>query len=162
MAAKTFEQVLDEVRGKPILVANRGIPARRICRAIRERFAAVPVMTATDIDKAAPAASSAQELLLLGSDPRAYLDLDLIIAKAKQRGIIAIHPGWGFASEDERFPQKCEEAGITFIGSKADSMNLLGNKVQVRKIAKRLGIPGRRARRTQGRRRNHPPHHAEG
>ena len=126
MAAKTFEQVLDEVRGKPILVANRGIPARRICRAIRERFAAVPVMTATDIDKAAPAASSAQELLLLGSDPRAYLDLDLIIAKAKQRGIIAIHPGWGFASEDERFPQKCEEAGITFIGSKADSMNLLG------------------------------------
>ena len=67
MAAKTFEQVLDEVRGKPILVANRGIPARRICRAIRERFAAVPVMTATDIDKAAPAASSAQELLLLGS-----------------------------------------------------------------------------------------------
>ena len=141
MAAKTFEQVLDEVRGKPILVANRGIPARRICRAIRERFAAVPVMTATDIDKAAPAASSAQELLLLGSDPRAYLDLDLIIAKAKQRGIIAIHPGWGFASEDERFPQKCEEAGITFIGSKADSMNLLGNKVQVRKIAKRLGIP---------------------
>ena len=141
MAAKTFEQVLDEVRGKPILVANRGIPARRICRAIRERFAAVSVMTATDIDKAAPAASSAQELLLLGSDPRAYLDLDLIIAKAKQRGIIAIHPGWGFASEDERFPQKCEEAGITFIGSKADSMNLLGNKVQVRKIAKRLGIP---------------------
>ena len=141
MAAKTFEQVLDEVRGKPILVANRGIPARRICRAIRERFNAVPVMTATDIDKAAPAASSAQELLLLGQDPRAYLDLDLIIAKAKQRGIIAIHPGWGFASEDERFPQKCEEAGITFIGSQAESMNLLGNKVQVRKIAKRLGIP---------------------
>ncbi|MFQ9491936.1 MAG: biotin carboxylase N-terminal domain-containing protein [Bilophila wadsworthia] len=62
------------------------------------------------------AASSAQELLLLGSDPRAYLDLDLIIAKAKQRGIIAIL-GWGFASEDERFPQKCE-GGITFIGSK--------------------------------------------
>ncbi|MEG2139206.1 MAG: pyruvate carboxylase [Bilophila sp.] len=141
MVAKTFEQVLDEVRGKPILVANRGIPARRICRAIRERFAAVPVMTATDIDKAAPAASAAQELLLLGSDARAYLDLDLIIAKAKQRGIVAIHPGWGFASEDERFPQKCEEAGIIFIGSKADSMNLLGNKVQVRKLAKQLGIP---------------------
>lgn len=141
MAVKTFEEVLDEVRGKPILVANRGIPARRICRAIRERFAAVPVMTATDIDKTAPAASAAQELLLLGEDARAYLDLDLIIAKAKQRGIIAIHPGWGFASEDERFPQKCEEAGIVFIGSKADSMNLLGNKVQVRKLAKKLGIP---------------------
>ena len=129
MAAKTFEQVLDEVRGKPILVANRGIPARRICRAIRERFAAVPVMTATDIDKAAPAASSAQELLLLGSDPRAYLDLDLIIAKAKQRGIIAIHPGWGFASEDERFPQKCEEAGITFIGPSSTILAQMGDKL---------------------------------
>lgn len=91
MAAKTFEQVLDEVRGKPILVANRGIPARRICRAIRERFAAVPVMTATDIDKAAPAASSAQELLLLGSDPRAYLDLDLI-SQGEAARYIAIHP----------------------------------------------------------------------
>ena len=141
MTAKSFEQVLDEVRGKPILVANRGIPARRICRAIRERFAAVPVMTATDIDKTAPAASSAQELLLLGADPRGYLDLDLIISKAKQRGIIAIHPGWGFASEDERFPRKCAEAGIIFIGSAEESMNLLGNKVQVRQLARRLGIP---------------------
>ena len=141
MNVKTFEQVLDEVRGKPILVANRGIPARRICRAIRERFAAVPVMTATDIDKTAPAASAAQELLLLGPDPRAYLDLDLVISKARQRGIIAIHPGWGFASEDERFPRKCEQAGITFIGAAEEPMKLLGNKVRVRELAKRLGIP---------------------
>ena len=141
MNVKTFEQVLDEVRGKPILVANRGIPARRICRAIRERFAAVPVMTATDIDKTAPAASAAQELLLLGPDPRAYLDLDLVISKARQRGIIAIHPGWGFASEDERFPRKCEQAGIAFIGAAEEPMKLLGNKVRVRELAKRLGIP---------------------
>lgn len=138
---KTFDQVLDEVRGKPILVANRGIPARRICRAIRERFEAVPIMTATDIDKTAPAASAAQELLLLGSDPRSYLDLDLIITKAKRRGIIAIHPGWGFASEDERFPHKCAEAGIIFIGAAEAPMKLLGNKVQVRKLARKLGVP---------------------
>ncbi len=141
MSVKTFEQVLDEVRGKPILVANRGIPARRICRAIRERFAAVPIMTATDTDKTAPAASAAQELLLLGPDPRSYLDLDLIISRAKQHGVIAIHPGWGFASEDERFPRKCEQAGIIFIGAAEQPMKLLGNKVQVRTLAKRLGIP---------------------
>lgn len=141
MNVKTFEQVLDEVRGKPILVANRGIPARRICRAIRERFAAIPIMTATDTDKTAPAASAAKELLLLGPDPRSYLDLDLIIAKAKHKGIIGIHPGWGFASEDERFPRKCAEAGITFIGSSEESMKLLGNKVQVRHLARRLGVP---------------------
>lgn len=138
---KTFEQVLEQLRGKPILVANRGIPARRICRAIRERFDAIPVMTATDVDKTAPAASAAQELLLLGADPRAYLDIDLIIMKAKERGIVAIHPGWGFASEDDAFPRKCAEAGLVFIGSTAETMNLLGNKVEARNLARRLGIP---------------------
>ena len=138
---KSFEEVQQELKGQRILVANRGIPARRICRAIRERFDAVAVMTATDVDKVAPAAASAQELLLLGSDPRSYLDIDLIIAKAKERGIIGIHPGWGFASEDERFPAKCAEAGITFIGSTPEAMDLLGNKVQVRNLAKRLEIP---------------------
>ncbi|MBS5049246.1 MAG: pyruvate carboxylase [Desulfovibrionaceae bacterium] len=141
MVYKTLEEVWDELRDKPILVANRGIPGRRICRSIRERFRAVAVMTATDVDKTSPAASSAQELMLLGSDPTAYLDLDLIIHKAKKRGVVAIHPGWGFASEDESFPRKCEEAGIVFIGSTAESMNLLGNKVQSRQLAMKLGIP---------------------
>ena len=141
MGIKTFEDVMEELRGKPILVANRGISARRICRAVRERFDAIPVMAVSDVDKAAPVASSAQELILLGPDPRSYLDLDLIITKAKQRGVVAIHPGWGFASEDERFPTKCAAAGITFIGSTAETMNLLGNKVQVRNLAQSLGVP---------------------
>ncbi|MDR1312668.1 MAG: pyruvate carboxylase [Deltaproteobacteria bacterium] len=136
-----FNSVLKQVKGRPILVANRGISGRRICRAIRDRFEAVAVMTATEVDKTAPAASSAQELLLLGSDPQAYLDLELIIELASRRGCIAIHPGWGFASEDARFPALCEKAGIVFIGSSAESMNLLGNKVEVRKIARQLGIP---------------------
>ena len=138
---KTFEQVLEEVRGKKILVANRGIPARRICRAIRERFDAIAVMTATDIDKTSPSASAAQELMLLGEEPSAYLDLDKIIRLAKLGGIVAIHPGWGFASEDDSFPLKCEKAGIIFIGSTSESMKLLGNKVEVRNLAIRLGIP---------------------
>ncbi len=138
---KTFMQVLEEVKGKRILVANRGIPARRICRAIRERFDAIAVMTATDIDKTSPSASAAQELMLLGEEPSAYLDTDKIIRLAKRQGIVAIHPGWGFASEDESFPAKCEKAGIIFIGSTAESMKLLGNKVEVRNLALRLGIP---------------------
>ncbi|GFM35454.1 pyruvate carboxylase [Desulfovibrio psychrotolerans] len=141
MANKTFEQVLDEVKGKPILVANRGIPARRICRSIRERFDGVAIMTATDVDKTSPAASAAQELLLLGKDPRAYLDIDRIIDLAKKRGVVAIHPGWGFASEDDTFPKRCAENDIIFIGSTAQAMNLLGNKVQVRALAQRLGVP---------------------
>ncbi len=141
MAIKSFDQVLQEVKGKPILVANRGIPARRICRAVRERFDAVAIMTATDVDKTAPAASAAHELMLLGPDPRAYLDIERIISLAKKRGVVAIHPGWGFASEDERFPALCDEAGLIFIGSTAESMKLLGNKVQVRALGKSLGLP---------------------
>lgn len=141
MGRKTFADVQNFLKGKVILVANRGIPARRICRSIRERFDAISAMTATDVDKTAPAASAAQELLLLGSEPRAYLDLDLIIEKAKKRGVVGIHPGWGFASEDTRFPRKCKAAEITFIGATADAMNLLGNKVQARQVAQKLGIP---------------------
>ncbi|MBO4312799.1 MAG: pyruvate carboxylase [Desulfovibrio sp.] len=141
MGNKTFAEVQEFLKGKVILVANRGIPARRICRSIRERFEAIPAMTATDIDKTAPAASAAQELILLGNEVRSYLDIDAIISKAKHRGVVGIHPGWGFASEDTRFPQRCKEAGITFIGASAEAMNLLGNKVQARNVARKLGIP---------------------
>lgn len=140
MKAKTLDQVLAENKGKPILVANRGIPARRICRSISE-MEAISIMTATEIDKTSPSTVSAQELLLLGDNPTAYLDIDLIIEKAKERGVIAIHPGWGFAAEDHSFPRKCQEAGILFIGPPHDAMRLLGNKVAVRKLAMELDIP---------------------
>lgn len=83
----------------------------------------------------------AYELLLLGDDPNAYLDLELIIEKAKSRGAIGIHPGWGFISENEDFPAKCAQAGITFIGPPADAMKTLGNKVDVRRLAKELDVP---------------------
>ncbi|MBU1040198.1 MAG: pyruvate carboxylase [Proteobacteria bacterium] len=141
MKPMSFEQVLEIVKGKPILVANRGIPARRICRSITEMFEAVAVMTATDVDKTSPATTGAHELLLLGEDPRAYLEIDRIIKMAKDRGIVAIHPGWGFGSEDDSFPKKCEDAGIIFIGPNQGPMRLLGNKVAVRKLAEEIGVP---------------------
>ena len=141
MAVKTFEQVVSELKGKRILVANRGIPARRIVRSIREMFHAIPMMTATDVDKTAPFTSGAQELLLLGKNPRAYLDIDRIISRAKVLDVLAIHPGWGFASEDYSFPTKCKEAGIVFIGPDPRAMEALGNKVAVRNLAKELGVP---------------------
>lgn len=141
MSIKSFQKVQEEIKGKPILVANRGIPARRILRSIYERFDAIPIMTATQVDKTSPSTSGAQELLLLGKDPRAYLDIELIIRKAKARGVVAIHPGWGFASEDESFPQLCDEAGIRFIGAWAEPMRKLGNKVALRQLAQELGVP---------------------
>ena len=139
--ARTFEQVAEELKGKKILVANRGIPARRIMRSIHERFEAEAVLTVTDVDKTAPYTASAAELLVLGKDTRAYLDIDRIIRKAKSLGVVAIHPGWGFASEDFSFADKCKKAGIVFIGPDSRAMNLLGNKVALRKLAKEIGVP---------------------
>jgi len=141
MIAKTFSEVLSEVEGKKILVANRGISARRVLRSIRERLRAIPVLTVTDVDMTSPATAGAHELITLGPDPRSYLDIDTIIKKAKARDVVAIHPGWGFASEDSEFPRKCAEAGVIFIGSSAEAMKSLGNKVEVRRLAKDLGIP---------------------
>jgi pyruvate carboxylase len=141
MKPKLFEQVVKEVQGKAILVANRGIPARRICRSITEMFDAVAIMTATDVDKTSPATSGAHELLLLGDDPRSYLDLPLVIKKAKDRGAVAIHPGWGFGAEDDAFPAMCEDAGLLFIGPPTKAMRTLGNKVAVRKLAAQTGVP---------------------
>ena len=141
MANKTFEDVKKELYNQPLLVANRGIPARRIARSMLESLHAVPIITATELDKTAPFTYGAKELLLLGSDPRSYLHVDKIIDLAKERGVLAIHPGWGFASEDDEFPLKCREAGIKFIGPPSDAMKFLGNKVSVRNFAKNLGIP---------------------
>jgi pyruvate carboxylase len=141
MKQKTFLEFLDEVKGRPILIANRGITARRISRAISEIPGAVSMVTATDVDKTSPAAISAQQLMLLGKESTAYLDIDKIIRKAKEENVIAIHPGWGFAAEDDSFPRKCREAGIIFVGPEQDAMKTLGNKVSVRKLAKSLDVP---------------------
>jgi pyruvate carboxylase len=141
MAIKTFDEVLSEVEGKKILVVNRGISARRVLRSIRERLRAVPVLTVTDVDLTSPAVAGAHELLLLGANPWAYLDLDAVIKLAKAKDVVAIHPGWGFGSEDDSFPRKCEEAGIIFIGPNQGPMRLLGNKVAVRKLAEEIGVP---------------------
>jgi pyruvate carboxylase len=141
MEPKTFEQVVRETKGKKILVANRGITARRIIRSIREELMAVPVLTVTDVDKTAPFTSGAQELILLGENPRAYLEIDRILTLARAQKVVAIHPGWGFASEDAGFPKKCADKGILFIGPPTEPMTLLGNKVRVRELARKLKIP---------------------
>ena len=137
----TFDQVKESIKGKKILVANRGITARRIIRSIREELQGIPVLTVTDVDKVAPFTSGAQELIHLGENPRAYLEIDQILKLAKEKDVAAIHPGWGFASEDFSFPKKCEDAGIEFIGPPTEPMRLLGNKVKVRELAVKLGVP---------------------
>ena len=136
MAFQTMEELGAFLKNKPILVANRGIPARRICRSIRERFHAVAVMTATDVDKTSPAASSGSGTHAAGSRSQCLSGSRSDYQQGKNNAASSpFNPGWGFASEDESFPRKCAEAGIIFIGSTAESMNLLGNKVQARQLA---------------------------
>lgn len=141
MNEKSFENVLKEIKGKKILVANRGITARRIIRSIKDLFKAVPVLSVTDVDKTAPFTTGAEELLLLGENPQGYLEIDRMIELAKAHEITAIHPGWGFAAEDHTFPKKCREAGMYFIGPPSEPMEKLGNKISARNLAKECGVP---------------------
>ena len=138
---QTFEQLLKQTRDMPILVANRGIPARRICRSIRERLKGYAILTVTDIDRSSPAISSADAVMLMGANPVAYLDIEEIVARAQKADIRVIHPGWGFASEDANFSRLCEDAGITFIGPDPEAMELLGSKLKALALARKLGIP---------------------
>src|SRR5690606_39262465 len=71
----------------------------------------------------------------------AYLDIEGIIEIAKRHDVDAIHPGYGFLSEDARFAMRCEEEGIIFIGPKSEHLSRLGDKVAARKLAKEAGLP---------------------
>ena len=71
----------------------------------------------------------------------AYLDVEGIVALAKEKGVDAIHPGYGFLSENPALPRACERAGITFVGPSAELLDLLGDKTAARRLAQKAGIP---------------------
>src|SRR5213592_42577 len=71
----------------------------------------------------------------------AYLDYEGIVAMAKEKGVDAIHPGYGFLSENPALPRACEQAGITFVGPSAELLDLLGDKTAARRLAEKAGIP---------------------
>src|SRR2546429_2140833 len=72
---------------------------------------------------------------------QAYLDAEGIVALAKEKGVDAIHPGYGFLSENPALPRACERAGITFVGPSAELLELLGDKTAARKLAEKAGVP---------------------
>lgn len=127
---------------RKILVANRGEIAVRIVRALREMSIA-SVAVYSDVDRAALHVRMADEAVRLGPAPstESYLRIDRVIAAAKERGADAIHPGYGFLSENADFADACAAEGITFIGPSAASIRAMGSKTAARKMAKAIGAP---------------------
>ena len=124
-----------------ILVANRGEIAMRIIRACRELNIATVAIYA-ECDATAIYVKKANEAYLVGPGPvEGFLDARQIVNVAKRVGADAIHPGYGFLSENAEFAHLCREKGITFIGPTPEALELLGNKVQARELAKTIGVP---------------------
>ena len=125
-----------------ILIANRGEIACRVIRACRERGIA-SVAVYSDADKDALHVRMADEAYHIGPPPsnQSYLCADKIIDTAKKAGAEAIHPGYGFLSENAEFVREVTMAGITFIGPPPEVMEGMGGKISARKIAIEAGVP---------------------
>ena len=128
---------------KRVLVANRGEIAIRIIRACKE-LGIRSVAVYSEEDKGAIFRTQADEAYMIGKNKSpidAYLAIDEIIALAKKKGVDAIHPGYGFLSENPEFAGKCEEAGIEFIGPTASMMESLGDKITSKIVAAKVDVP---------------------
>ena len=127
---------------KKILIANRGEIALRIIRACRELGIAT-VAVHSEADLRALHVRFADEAVCIGPSPaaRSYLHIPAIISAAEISGADAIHPGYGFLSENAEFARLCAKCGVTFIGPTPEAMSAWGDKVKARANAKRFGLP---------------------
>jgi 3-methylcrotonyl-CoA carboxylase alpha subunit len=127
---------------KRVLVANRGEIAVRVIRACRE-MAIEPIAIYSDADERALHASLAARAVRVGGAPAtdSYLSIDAVVAAAREAGADAVHPGYGFLSENAEFASACASAGIVFIGPSPEAMTLVGSKINARALAQRAGVP---------------------
>ena len=124
-----------------ILVANRGEIALRVCRTATDMGIATIAVYA-DQDMAAPHTREADEALSLGGDDAAstYLNGEKILAIALETGADAIHPGYGFLSENSEFARAVEDAGIAWLGPASSVIDALGDKIKARRVAEACGV----------------------
>src|SRR5262245_52490984 len=125
-----------------ILVANRGEIALRVIRACRDLNIEV-VAVFSEADRAAPYLKLADQAICIGPAPasESYLKIARIISAAEVANVQAIHPGYGFLSENAHFAEVCRACKIEFIGPPEEAMRKLGNKNEARKLAKKAKVP---------------------
>jgi acetyl-CoA carboxylase biotin carboxylase subunit len=127
---------------RKILIANRGEIAVRILRAFREM--GIPsVCVFSEVDRSSLHVRLADEAYFIGPAPsrESYLRIDKLIDVARRSGSNAIHPGYGFLAENPALPRACADAGITFIGPSAETMETMGSKIAGKQLARRSDVP---------------------
>ncbi len=126
---------------KKVLIANRGEIALRIIRGCKE-LSIPTVAIYSEADATTLYVKKADEACLVGPGPiEGYLNIYRIIDLAKQRGVDAIHPGYGFLSENAEFAEACRDNGLVFIGPSPESIRTMGDKISARKKMREIGVP---------------------
>ena len=125
-----------------ILIANRGEIALRVLRACRE-MGIKTVAVYSQADAEAKYVKLSDEAVCIGPPPSnlSYLNIPAIISAAEVTDAQAIHPGYGFLSENADFAERVEKSGFTFIGPKAETIRLMGDKVSAKAAMKKAGVP---------------------
>jgi pyruvate carboxylase len=142
-ATSAFDWAANKSEMKKLLALNRSEIAIRILRAANEVGLRTVAIYSKE-DRLALHRFKADEAYLIGENKgpvEAYLDVEGIVALAAEKGVDAIHPGYGFLSENPALPRACERAGITFVGPSAELLDLLGDKTAARRLAQKAGIP---------------------
>ena len=125
-----------------ILIANRGEIASRVIRTCR-KMGIKAIAVYSEADRHAPFVAQADEAVFLGGSApsESYLDVEKIIGAAKRTGADAIHPGYGFLSENAAFAERCAREGIAFIGPHPEAIRAMGSKSEAKSLMKQAGVP---------------------
>src|SRR6188768_3542212 len=125
---------------RKLLIANRGEIAVRIARSARELGIGTAAVY-TDVDRESLHVLRADEAWALGENPRAYLDAERLVDTAARAGCDALHPGYGFLSENADFAELCRARGVEFVGPPSEAIRTMGEKQRARAAMTKAGVP---------------------